>query len=276
MTVPIVVLNLKASTSRRSHIASWLDQLHLPHRFFDAIDGRLLSAREIERLAPRSELLFDQPLIPGEIGCAAGHLAMIRQIAAGPDNFVCTMEDDAEPASAELVDFLDPTALRALPEFDMLRLVSDPARWKMPAWEVTQMRGRSICAMARPGWGLQGQVFSRAGARKIAAQIDAIRAPIDFVLLHDCHVRNLRVLEVRPGLIKHDLKLLQPELMSASVIGSRHQTDKQRMSARQRWAHRRWRWRRRRMAISAFFRVWGWRVFVTKILPRGLPGSYFR
>ena len=276
MAIPIIVLSLNESTLRRSQIASRLDQLQLPHRFFDAIDGRTLSTEQLECSAPRSALLFDQPLLPAEIGCAASHLAVLKQVAAGGDPFVCTMEDDAEPTSADLSAFLDLEALKTLPDFDVLRLVSDPARWKMPAWEVGRLGGRSVCAMARPGWGLQGQVFSRAGARKICSQVAAIRAPIDFILFHDCHVNGLRILEVRPGVIQHDLKLVQPELMQISIIGKRHEIDKQRMSTSQRRERRRWRWRRRKMAMAAFFKVWGPWAFVTQILPRGRPGTYFR
>jgi glycosyl transferase family 25 len=221
MTIPVVVLNLKSSTQRRLTISARLNELGIGHQFFDAIAGRSLSASELERLAPRSNLLFNRPLTANEIACAAGHFAMIRQIAAENHEFACIMEDDAV-MSADIRFFLDPAILRTLPQFDILRLVSDPARWKRPAWQVAHVQGRGIYAMARVGWGLQGQVFSRSGAQRMAAQLGPVMAPIDFIYYHDCHVRGLRVLEVRPGLIEHDQTYLHPELMAFADTGIRH------------------------------------------------------
>jgi len=88
------------------------------------------------------------------------------------------MEDDAVPLTADLHFFLDPATLNSLPQFDVLRMVSDPARWKRPAWKVAQIHGRGIFAMARPGWGLQGQIYSRSGLQKMSYQLGAISAPV--------------------------------------------------------------------------------------------------
>jgi GR25 family glycosyltransferase involved in LPS biosynthesis len=96
MTIPFLVLNLKTSTKRRADIAARLSGLSIDHRFFAAISGRSLSEAELERLAPRSRLCLDRPLTANEIACAAGHTAMIRQLAEnggriephhGPDRF---------------------------------------------------------------------------------------------------------------------------------------------------------------------------------------------
>ena len=64
-------------------MAARLAELAVGYRFVDAIDGVGLTPDELNRLAPPSALLFDQPLIAAEIGCAATHLAVIREIAAG-------------------------------------------------------------------------------------------------------------------------------------------------------------------------------------------------
>ena len=145
--IPVVVLNLKSSAARRQQIGACLANLGIDHRFFDAIDGRLLSADERERLAPASSLVFDRPLTSGEIGCAASHFAVIQQLAGENHDFVCVMEDDVVPLSADIRHFLQAQALAALPEFDVLRMVSDPARWRMPAWQVARAHNRGIYAM---------------------------------------------------------------------------------------------------------------------------------
>ena len=43
--IPVVILNLKSSTARRQQIDARLDNLGIDYHFFDAIDGRLLSAK---------------------------------------------------------------------------------------------------------------------------------------------------------------------------------------------------------------------------------------
>jgi glycosyl transferase family 25 len=198
--IPVVVLNLKSSTARRQQIDARLENLRIDYHFFDAIDGRLLSAKELERLAPPSSLLFDRSLTLGEIGCATSHFAVIRQLAGEEHDFVCVLEDDVIPLSDNIRHFLQSQTLAALPEFDGLRMMSDPARWRMPAWQVARVHDRCIYATARPGFGTQGMIYSRAGLRKIVGQIGAIKAPVDFMFFHDCHIAGLRVLEIRPGL----------------------------------------------------------------------------
>ena len=167
MLIPVVVLNPKSSTTRRAEISARLDHLGTQYSAFDAIDGRALSASERENLAPSSALLFDRSLTATEIGCAASHFAAIRQLAAENHEFVCVLEDDAVPLTPDLRFFLEPQTLRAIPRFDVLRMVSDSARWKRPAWKVAEIHRRGIYAMARPGWGLQGQVYSRSGLHKM-------------------------------------------------------------------------------------------------------------
>jgi glycosyl transferase family 25 len=272
---PVVILSLKSSIERRAEIVARLDKLGIPHKFFDAIDGRLLSADELERLAPSSDLLFDRPLTAAEIGCAASHFAVIRQLAAESHDYVCVMEDDAVPIHPDFGLFLQTRTVNALPQFDILRMVSDPARWKRPAWQINQIHGRGIYAMARPGWGMQGQVYSRSGLQKIASRISAIMAPADFILYHDCHIKGLRVLEIRPGLLQHDELFRNPELQKLTTIGVRPVANLQAMSLMQR-SRRNWlRQRRKCMAATNFIRVWGVGGLV-RILSWWPPGGYFR
>jgi glycosyl transferase, family 25 len=270
--IPVIVLNLARSTTRRAQIAARLDSLSIKHRFFEAIDGRQLSPQDRERLAPPSALLFDRPLTAGEIGCAATHLAVIREIAEGADQFVCIIEDDAI-VSADIALFLEPAAISALPRFDVMRFVSDPLRWRFPAWEIGRIHDRGVCTMSRPGFGTQGQIYSRDGARKIASQVSVVRAPIDFALYHDCHVSGLRVLEIRPEVIQHDLQLIDRTLQSLSEVGARSSADHDDTAGR--WKRKIWRWRRKSMAARAFVRLRGVKG-VLQLIFGWRPGSYFR
>ena len=273
--VPVVVLNLKSSTARRQQIDARLQNLGIDYHFFDAIDGHLLSAKELERLAPPSSLLFDRSLTSGEIGCATSHFAVIRQFVGEEYDFACVLEDDVIPLSDNIRHFLQPQTLAALPEFDVLRMMSDPARWRMPAWQVARVHDRCIYAMARPGFGTQGMIYSRAGLRKLVGQIGAIKAPVDFMFFHDCHIAGLRVLEIRPGLFEHDQQFLHPELVKWSDIGSRPIAKRRSMSLINRIRRNLLRQRRKRMAVRSFIQAWGFRGLL-RILLQWLPGPYFR
>jgi len=274
--IPVVVLNLKSSIARREQIDARLAKFGIDHRFFDAIDGRLLSAEERERLAPPSSLLFDRPLTQGEVGCAASHFAVIRELAGEAHDFVCVIEDDAIPLSSDIRYFLQSQALAALPQFDVLRMVSDPARWRMPAWQVARVHDRGIYAMARPGFGTQGMIYSLTGLRKIAGQLGAIRAPADFTFFHDCHIRGLRVLEIRPGLLEHDQLFLHPELQKSTDIGSRPVAERKSMSLPDRIRRNLLRQRRKRMAASSFIRAWGLDGLGRIYLRWPPPAAHFR
>jgi len=273
--VPVVVLNLKSSTVRRQQIDARLQNLGIDYHFFDAIDGHLLSAKELERLAPPSSLLFDRSLTSGEIGCATSHFAVIRQFVGEEYDFACVLEDDVIPLSDNIRHFLQPQTLAALPEFDVLRMMSDPARWRMPAWQVARVHDRCIYAMARPGFGTQGMIYSRAGLRKLVGQIGAIKAPVDFMFFHDCHIAGLRVLEIRPGLFEHDQQFLHPEFVKSSDIGIRPIANRRSMSLNDRIRRNLLRQRRKRMAVRSFIQAWGFRSLL-RILLQWLPGPYFR
>ena len=273
--VPVVVLNLKSSTVRRQQIDARLQNLGIDYHFFDAIDGHLLSAKELERLAPPSSLLFDRSLTSGEIGCATSHFAVIRQFVGEEYDFACVLEDDVIPLSDNIRHFLQPQTLAALPEFDVLRMMSDPARWRMPAWQVARVHDRCIYAMARPGFGTQGMIYSRAGLRKLVGQIGAIKAPVDFMFFHDCHIAGLRVLEIRPGLFEHDQQFLHPEFVKSSDIGIRPIANRRSMSLNDRIRRNLLRQRRKRMAVRSFIQTWGLRGLL-RILLQWLPGPYFR
>jgi glycosyl transferase, family 25 len=283
--IPVVILNLKSSAARRQQVGARLENLGIDHHFFDAIDGRLVSEKELERLAPPSLLVFDRSLTLGEIGCAASHFAVIRKLAGADYDFVCVLEDDVVPLFDNVRHFLQSQTLEALPEFDVLRMMSDPARWRMPAWQVARIHDRGIYAMARPGFGTQGMIYSRAGLRKLVGRIGAIKAPVDFMFFHDCHIAGLRVLEIRPGLFEHDQlfdlamaadnAFLHQELQKSTDIGTRPIANQRSMSLNDRIRRKLLRQRRKRMAIRSFIQAWGLRGLL-RIWLQWLPGPYFR
>jgi glycosyl transferase family 25 len=252
--IPTFVINLERDDKRRATMAARLDALGISHTFLKAVDGRTLSAAELERASPLRKLAFGRPLMPPEIACGLSHLAAIAEGARLDCDFFCVLEDDVIPA-AQLPPCLERDALAALSEFDVLRLFTEYERWDKPSRIVDHLHGSVVVRMLRPGWGCQGQIYSRRGARKILATLTCVRAPIDYALYHDCHVFGLKVVELRPGMVERDHA-------QASSIGAREwiRGEETLTGRARRWLRRA---RRKLRAAASFFRAWGVREFLS-------------
>jgi GR25 family glycosyltransferase involved in LPS biosynthesis len=214
--VPVVIISLVRSADRRAAMRQNLEGLGIAHAFFDAVDGRLMSAENIAAIAPRPYVgQSSRPLSAGEIGCAASLRAVLRNFLDGAEPFVCIAEDDASFASGAR-HFLDPAVLRTLPSFDVMRLHNDFRRGvslsRIVAREVV---GYAVHAPLRLGVYSFAQIYTRAGAAAVYSGLVPLTAPIDNLIYRDVGIFGLRVLEVRPAVVT--ARNMQ------SVIGGRFQ-----------------------------------------------------
>jgi GR25 family glycosyltransferase involved in LPS biosynthesis len=252
--IPTFVINLERDSERRTILAARLNALEIPHTFLPAVDGRALSVDELERASPREKLAFRRPLMPSEIACGLSHLAAIAEGTRLGCDFFCVLEDDVIPAP-KLPLCLSRDVLAGLSEFDVLRLFTHLDRWEKPSRIVDDLHGSIVVRMLRPGWGCQGQIYSRRGAEKILASMTCVRAPIDYALYHDCHVLGLKVVEARPGMVERDPA-------QDSTIGLRLPLEEPKTVAT-RFARARLRTRRKMRAAVSFFRAWGVKEFLS-------------
>lgn len=250
--IPVLVINLERADDRRSTMAARLRALSIPHSFLKAVDGRDLSPEELARASPAHKQDYPLALMPTEIAAGVSHLAAIAEGVRLDCDFFCVFEDDLILAP-DLASCLDRDALRALPVFDVLRLFTHLDRWDKPSKIVKNLGSSVVVRMLRPGWGCQGQIYSRHGAAKILNSMPHIRAPMDYALYHDCHVSGLRVLEVRPGMVERDFS-------KPSFIGDRPPVIR-RETLSQRINRNTYRVRRKLMAAISFFRAWRIRDF---------------
>jgi glycosyl transferase family 25 len=196
--IPVLVLNLPHDAQRRRWMAGHLGSLDIRYELVEGVDGRTVPEAAAAPHLRSFRKGYGREMTRGELGCALSHLMLFRRIAAGADEFVCTIEDDVSVSPATL-PFLDEEVLRSLPPFDVLRLFSVENRRYKPAWSVARLQDRSIVVPLRSGWGTQAQIITRAGAAKMADW--PITAPIDGIY-HDCPPPELRIMEVRPSLIR--------------------------------------------------------------------------
>jgi glycosyl transferase family 25 len=247
--IPVLIINLERDNERRAAVASRLDALGVPSTFLKAVDGRALPAAELARAAPQPKRLYHRALTANEIACGLSHLAAIAEGVRRDCDFFCVLEDDVMPAAA-LPHCLAREALAALPDFDALRLFTHLDRWDKPSRIVGEIGGSIVVRMLRPGWGCQGQIYSRKGAAKILAAMTCLRAPFDHALYHDCHVAGLKVLELRPGMVVRDCT-------KESSIGEDRLAEEEPKTARARLARNLLRTQRKFFAALSFFRAWG-------------------
>jgi GR25 family glycosyltransferase involved in LPS biosynthesis len=200
--IPVRVLNLPRDGERREWMASHLREIGVVHSWFDAIDGRTIPEAEAAPHRATFKAGHGRDMTPGELGCALSYLQMLREIAAGSDPFVCILEDDIE-VLPDVLPFLEISTLRLMPRFDLLRLFSHDHRQLTHAWETVVVHGRSAVAALRTGWGTNAQVVSREGAAKLVDR--PITGPIDGMFYYDNPPFGLRILEMRPSLVRlHD------------------------------------------------------------------------
>lgn len=65
--IPVFVISLAREPQRRAAIVSQLDALKIPRTIMDAVDGRLMSDEEADRMAPgRRRLTLRWPLSKGQ------------------------------------------------------------------------------------------------------------------------------------------------------------------------------------------------------------------
>jgi glycosyl transferase family 25 len=255
MMIPIVVISLSKSLDRRAAMRENLNRLGVPFSFFDAIDGRQLTADHLVELDPKLYMLHsNRPLSPGEVGCSASFRAVLTQFANSErDKFLCIIEDDCELFPGT-VHFLDEKTLRSLPEFDVLRLVRARRTPELSSVKAV-VDGHKIIARLRPGFSTTAQIFSLPGAKKTLKSFLPLKAPFDMYLYRDITIIGLRVLEVHP-------EVAEPRSTDAvnSVIGERFGARREK-TAYLVLQKKIFLLRRHGRMVLSFGRAWGFREF---------------
>jgi GR25 family glycosyltransferase involved in LPS biosynthesis len=223
-----------------------LDAIGVPFEFFDAIDGHEMTRDALLEVAPRGGGDYCGMLTAREIGCALSHLLAITKIAEGKDKYGIILEDDVF-VLPEGHKFSDQDFLDSLPSFDILQLAGADSKQKS-RWTLNlgKIGGYQFCALPRCHYSMGGLIYTREAARLISSEISKITAPIDNMIFFDQRVMGLRIIEVRPLLLRSNASVpsdIGPRRGPARVLSK---VDRE--FRRFRNLTRRWR---------SFIRVWG-------------------
>lgn len=206
MALPIRYINLDRDQARRERLDAELKELGLPFERFPGVLWTALSEAD-QRALYDGELnrrQFHKPLVNGEKGCYASHIALWRWLLASPHAGVVVLEDDVRPAPGFAAVC---AAIEALPTgWDMIKLIgraelgkTEKLRSQQPLCpgfqRVEYRRVPSLTA---------GYALSRAGATKLLASRVPFGRPIDVDLRHWWESQHLHVQGVAPAAIALD------------------------------------------------------------------------
>lgn len=201
MPIPVFVISLKDSANRRAMISRRLGELGVAFTFIDAVDGRVMSDAEADRLCPRRRRLSRRwPMSKREVACSASHLAALRAIADGESPFGCILEDDAVPED-DFPSVLDAAWLAGLPRFDLFKLGGDVNFKGDQLAAPVGVRGeRHICTPLHPSYSARGYIASREGAQRVLDRSNPIVDTADVFLFRAPFV-PMSFLETRPFVV---------------------------------------------------------------------------
>jgi hypothetical protein len=182
-------------------MAAHLGELGLASSFWDAVDGESMP-EALAAMRPSERGPFGTPLRRSEIALAASFRGVCLEVADGPDDFACILEDDARLVRSTL-DLLSEECLRRLPRFDVLRFGHSGLMPRQGAIRIGHVAGIAIVAPVAHGFSSHAQIVSRQGARRIAAGLVPLTAPIDWQL-YDGSVVRLRILETIRSVASYD------------------------------------------------------------------------
>jgi glycosyl transferase family 25 len=211
--VPIVFINLASDADRRELMEAELRRASLVGTRFDATRWTQLPLHEqaslySENLNARG---YHQPLVAGEKGCYASHLAAWRQLLCGTDDARVVLEDDV-CLGQQLPAVL--SAIRDLQmPWDMIKLIGRDHREKIRSRRPL-CAGVTLVEYTRVPSSTAGYVISRRGAQKLLASRQPFGRPID-VDLRFWWENDLTVLGVIPSVIS------LAETSHASSIGTK-------------------------------------------------------
>jgi hypothetical protein len=131
--VPVYVISLRDSVTRRRNMTERLGALGIPFQFVDAIDGR---TQRVPDEFNGAQVIRDAFQSEAEIACAMSHRLVHRMIAEDTNDLALILEDDAvfQP------DFPETLVLAMTLRFDVLKFWGGPHGRRIQLGEIGKYR----------------------------------------------------------------------------------------------------------------------------------------
>ena len=208
---PILLINLDSSQDRLKSAIDKLKEAGVSAERISAVDGRLLTEEERQRITTWDKNAFFKPLSPGEVGCFLSHIAAAERIVKEGWPLAVVLEDDFElhPNFRNLLTKIV-SSTDTLP--DLLKLEGILMGGDIVNKITTDL---NLVRHRRPPVRTVAQLWTLAGAKKFLAIARPLRRPVDVQLKHWWE-GDLNILTAVPALVTQDDKQ-----SSISTIGAR-------------------------------------------------------
>jgi len=178
--IPCFVVNLATATQRRETMADLCERHGITPRWFDAVDGRIISADELPKyFASDIAAQVYGPMSRSEIGCALSHMGIYRLMVEQGIASAVIFEDDIDlaPDCATLLD--QGTGLSSMFSANdpvMVQLTHVPRGYRFGARKI----GRYAIVRPHGGvWLTAGYFITLAAAKRILEGAYPVRTVAD-------------------------------------------------------------------------------------------------
>lgn len=198
MPIPVYVINLERSRERWEALKKRADKLGLFLRRVEAVDGRNLTADQLNNFDEVSFRRFHgKTPLPGEVGCYFSHLKALQIIADSDDDCAVIIEDDvvfADDFSIVLEELAD------IQGWDVIKLINNRVKFFQSKYVTIGGADVGRC-MHGPLGCAGGYMVTREGAGALLANISTMQLPYD-VALERGWAGNYRVYLVKDAIIE--------------------------------------------------------------------------
>lgn len=227
MNLPIFYINLDRDIQRRALLEAQLERLSLTGTRLPAVWWSDLDESKQSELysAELNQKQYYTPLVNGEKGCYASHIAAWRQLLDSTAPAMVVLEDDVQV----LKNF--ETALQAIAElehpWDMIKLMGRSGREKIYS-RTHLIAGHDLIQYTRVPSFTAAYVISRTGAQKMLQSRIPFGRPID-IDLRFWWENNMQIRGVYPPVVE------LAEISQATSIGGRQKKASLHKSWRKLW-----------------------------------------
>lgn len=198
--LPLYVISLKASTSRRRAMTERMAALGLDFDFIDGVVGKDIPADQKSRLlSDNRRFQLGAPLSDGALGCLMSHRRAWEMLCNTDVDAAIILEDDAELAP-EALDVL-PRIAALKGRFDLINLHHTSGRPLVDAARISPTHALSITRYVSIG--AIGYVVSRTAAEKLLDVSVPGIFEVD-VLMNRWWEHGLKTLVLTPSIVSED------------------------------------------------------------------------
>ncbi|QDE33019.1 glycosyltransferase family 25 protein [Shewanella polaris] len=176
----VFVINLARSQERLAQIAAQLAEVNIPFERIDAVEGKQLSADEIEAVSPArlAKQHYYRDLSKGEIGCSLSHKRAWQKIIDDDLDLAFVFEDDIH-LEANFADTINMILNLPTMNWDFIKLYPLTRKSRKNIQSSMQYGEFEFVTYKKFPLGAMAQAISRRGAESLISHMPYIVQPVD-------------------------------------------------------------------------------------------------